>query len=562
MGWNYLDAARIEDFKAVLAVAPEGPALAAVKYRAWLTYNVEPGQKPVAPPRTGGPFDSAILIADYLLGRLDDLPEFEGSAWALGLATPWRIAMLRARGQTQQAIELYEEAMRSLSVPHSRMLTIFIGPELLVDAGRRDEARAAVAEGRRMAQADGSLSPLALNTFADAKLALRLEKDPALARAVLDRAERIAKTRRIAWVAEMFDTLYGLALLLQGHDEYALARLRSAVASMRAGDRILELPTAAVYLAEAEWRAGNEDAADRAADIALAAAQPAGLQPHPHAGARRRARRALAPSRQRGERGLDLAPGRPRADRRGRAPDDDPRRVHPLQRLRGALLEVDGELRPPKISKSYELLAYLLTHGEATREGLLGALFKGRADNSARAYLRQAINGLRECLPERALVAPQGGTVALADDVLIVSDSEQLESRLIEAARLQGRDRVVATLDALTLSERGEYLEGMRTAWVDDRRARLSERVIDARLDAAELALAAGDLELAQRLARAVLEADPYREAAWRLTMHLAALRGDPDGVIREYKACEQALAEIGARPAGSTRKLLEQLRL
>ena len=70
MGWNYLDAARIEDFKAVLAVAPEGPALAAVKYRAWLTYNVVPGEKPVAPPRTGGPFDSAILIADYLLGRL------------------------------------------------------------------------------------------------------------------------------------------------------------------------------------------------------------------------------------------------------------------------------------------------------------------------------------------------------------------------------------------------------------------------------------------------------------------------------------------------------------
>src|SRR5205823_3646408 len=68
----------------------------------------------------------------------------------------------------------------------------------------------------------------------------------------------------------------GLALLLQGHDEPALARLRSAVASMQEGDRILELPTAAVYLAEAEWRAGNEDAADEAADIALQAARRQG----------------------------------------------------------------------------------------------------------------------------------------------------------------------------------------------------------------------------------------------------------------------------------------------
>jgi ATP/maltotriose-dependent transcriptional regulator MalT/DNA-binding SARP family transcriptional activator len=562
MGWNYLDAARIDDFKAVLAVAPEGPALAAVKYRAWLTYNVAPGQKPVAPPRTGGPFDSAILIGDYLLGRLRDLPESEGSAWALGVATPWRIAMLRARGQTQRAIELYEEAMHSLSVPHSRMLSIFIGPELLVDAGRGDEARAAIAEGRRIAQADGSLSPIVLNSFADAKLALRLEKDPVLARAVLDHAESASNARRIAWAAETFDTLYGLALLLQRHDEPALARLRSAVAGMQEGDRILELPTAAVYLAEAEWRAGNEDAADRAADIALVAAR--------RQGSNHILMQALADLPAVLSRRID---GEPSADsiwhQLGRALIADGVRLtaNPGASVRFGdfgerSLEVDGEPRPPKISKSYELLAFLLTYGEATREELLGALFKGRADNSSRAYLRQAINGLRECLPERALVAPQGGSVALADDVLIVSDSERLESRLIEAARLQGRDRVAATLDALTLSEQGRYLEGASSPWIDDRRARLSERVLDARLDTAELALAAGDLELAQRLGREVLEADPYREAAWRLVMHIAGLLGDPDGVIREYKACEQALARIGATPAGSTRKLLEQLRL
>ena len=470
MGWNYLDAARVDDFKAVLAVAPEGPALAAVKYRAWLTYNVAPGKKPVAPPRTGGPFDSAILIADYLLGRLQDLPESEGSAWALGVATPWRIAILRARGQTQRAIELYEEAMGSLSVPHSRMLAMFIGPELLVDAGRRDEARAAIAEGRRLAQADGSLSPIVLNSFADAKLALRLEKDPALARAVLDHAESVSNARGIAWAAETFDTLYGLALLLQGHDEAALARLRSAVAGMQEGDRILELPTAAVYLAEAEWRAGNEDAADRAADIALEAAQ--------RQGSNHILMQALADLPAVLSRRIDSEPsadsiwhqlGRALMAKGVRVTANAGASVH-FRDFGERSLEVDGEPRQPKISKSYELLAYLLTHGEATREALLGALFKGRADNSSRAYLRQAINGLRECLPERALVAPQGGSVALADDVAIVSDSGLLESRLIEAARLQGRDRVAATLDALMAlgsragTSRGRARPGSTTA--------------------------------------------------------------------------------------------------
>ena len=40
----------------------------------------------------------------------------------------------------------------------------------------------------------------------------------------------------------------------------------------RSGLRLL-LPAAAVYLAEAEWRAGNEDGADAAADAALGAAE-------------------------------------------------------------------------------------------------------------------------------------------------------------------------------------------------------------------------------------------------------------------------------------------------
>ena len=562
MAWNYLDVARIEDSKVVLAVAPQGDAVEAVRYRAWLTYNVAPGEKPVAPPRTGGPFDAAILITDYLLGRLNDLPEAGGSDWAHGVATPWRIAMLRARGQTQRAIELYEGAIRTTAVPHSRMLHIFIGPELLVDAGRRDEAREAIATGRRIAQEDGSLSPLALLSFAEAKLALRLEEDPALARAVLDRAEDVPWTRRILWAAEVFDTLYGLALLRQGHDSAALARLRSAVASMQDGDRILELPTAAVYLAEAEWRAGNEDAADRAADVALRAAQRQGsnhilvqaLSDLPAVLSRRLDAEAAADSPWHAIGRALIAQGVPLAAAPGS-----------LIRFRdfGARsLEVDGTPRRPKIGKTYELLAFLMVHGQATRDELLGALFEGRADDSARAYLRQAIQALRESLPDGALVAPQGGPVGLADGVLIVSDAERLESRLAEAARLQGTDRIAATLDALKATQKGEYLAGMRSVWVEQRRADLLARITDARYDTAELALNAGDVELAQQLGREVLESDPYREAAYRLMMRIAGVLGDADGVIREFKACERALAEIGTAPSHSTRQLLDRLRV
>jgi DNA-binding SARP family transcriptional activator len=240
----------------------------------------------------------------------------------------------------------------------------------------------------------------------------------------------------------------------------------------------------------------------------------------------------------------------------------DPRASIRFRDLGTRSIEVDGALRAPKISKSYELLAYLMVHGQGTRDELLNALFEGRTDDSARAYLRQAIHALRESLPDGVLVAPQGGSVALADDALILSDSDQLESELAEAARLQGTDRIAATLAALTLAQRGEYLAGTGSAWVDEHRARLLERVVDARFEAAELAFAASNLELAEQLGRDVLDGDPDREAACRLMMRIAGARGDADGVIREFKSCERALAEIGAAPSQSTRHLLDALRL
>jgi len=93
---------------------------------------------------------------------------------------------------------------------------------------------------------------------------------------VLDGLQRREETIRLGYLAEEVDSWYGYALLLENDDEAAPQRLRRAVTSMRRSDRMLELPTAAVYLAEAEWRAGDEDAARRAADVALEAARRQG----------------------------------------------------------------------------------------------------------------------------------------------------------------------------------------------------------------------------------------------------------------------------------------------
>ena len=80
---------------------------------------------------------------------------------------------------------------------------------------------------------------------------------------------------------------------------------------------------------------------------------------------------------------------------------------------------MDGRPAPrPRIAKSYELLAYLLsrTKPEASRGELLTALFDGRSDDSARSYLRQAIHQLRESLPDEVGLVSDSAGVRLADE--------------------------------------------------------------------------------------------------------------------------------------------------
>lgn len=202
----------------------------------------------------------------------------------------------------------------------------------------------------------------------ETKLALRLERDPAAARAILDRLERDLEARRFAFIGEMLDAWYGLALLLESSDAPALARLRSAVDRMRAADRIRELPAAAVYLAEAEWRAGNEEAADHAADLALDAARRQGsnhvllqaLADFPAVVSRRIDAEPGVDSPWQGLGRALITQGVTIAARVGVSVE--------LKEFGSAAILVNGVEARPRIAKSSELLAYLTTRPEAAAD--------------------------------------------------------------------------------------------------------------------------------------------------------------------------------------------------
>jgi DNA-binding SARP family transcriptional activator len=561
MAWCYFHAGRLDDLRAVLAVAESGPAIEAVRYAARLVADTPGEAAPTLPELSGGPLDALAMRARYQFGHLSGLDAEPTSRWVDAATEPWRIAVLRATGHTQRALELYSAA-RSAGAS-AVGLHAYIGPEVLVDAGRRGQAREALARGRTLARESGSVLMELLNLLVELEMAVRVERDAAAARAAFARIEQLPAARDFPYLRERLDALRGLMLLHEGQDDEAVIRLRSAVSSMVTADRLLMLPAAAVYLAEAEWRAADEEAADHAADVALEAAS--------RQGSNHLLLQALAAFPAVASRRIDAEPG---SDSRwhdiGRAlkaqgvPLQAEASVHiDLREFGQAAITLNGEEVRPRIAKSYEVLAYLAVSPDhsAQRSELLDALFDGRADDAAGAYLRQAINQLRQVLPAGASLIVERGAVQLGDGTMVQTESRELEARFAEAARMQGQERLDAVRAALTIVDRGEYLPRCRSGWVSDRRERLAELATDARQDAADLAFATGRYVEAEQLAKQVIDAQPYREAAWSLMMRIANARGDQDGVLTAYHRCAEALRDLQTAPTKTTKRLLDQLR-
>jgi DNA-binding SARP family transcriptional activator len=558
MAWCYLHAMRIADVDAVLECAESAPEIDVLRYARLAAESVE-NHQPVPPPATGGPLDAFAFVAGHYLGRLDELAERPESRWAEVVSAPFRVGALQALGRTDEALELYEHLRRTGST--SVAFDATIAPDLLIDSGQREAARAALLHGRKRAETSGSLGFLRQNHVLEAKLALRLDHDPARAVRILAQLECEPAARQIAHGAETIDLWYGLALLRQSDDQQALERLRRAVAGMVAGGRELQLPTAAVYLAEAEWRSEDEEAADRAADLALDAARRQGsnhlllqaLRDFPAVASRR-----IDAERHVGSAWHEI--GRALTTRSESAVAVTAVR---LQDFGPPHILVDGTEVKPSLRRAYELLALLCSRRgqQLTRDALLDALFDGRIDRSARSYLRQMIQQLDAVLPEGEKLELRQSGCGIPADSRISSDSATFEMLLGQAASQQGKARLDATLDALRVYDRGPFLADVGSAWVEERRQALDELAEAARYEAAEAAYASGHLEDARRLCDASLKSNRYREGAWRLRMRIASALGDDDGVIAAFQQCAESLRELQTTPSAGTRQLLDSLR-
>jgi DNA-binding SARP family transcriptional activator/tetratricopeptide (TPR) repeat protein len=231
-------------------------------------------------------------------------------------------------------------------------------------------------------------------------------------------------------------------------------------------------------------------------------------------------------------------------------------------------VEVDGvELARSLRGKQVPLLlAYLVFARQRLvgREELIGALWPNNAPRSQDAALRTLLSRLRSSL---------GADVLMGRDELILELPEPVWVD-IEAA-VTHVERALAALEAndarrawalaqvpLNIAGRG-LLPGAQATWIESQRRELH----DVRLQALEIIGRAGlilggtQLTSVERAARALLEAEPYRESGYVLLMHALRVQGNVAEALRIFERLRSLLREeLGTAPSPEALRAHEEL--
>jgi predicted ATPase/DNA-binding SARP family transcriptional activator len=233
--------------------------------------------------------------------------------------------------------------------------------------------------------------------------------------------------------------------------------------------------------------------------------------------------------------------------------------------------EVERYITP---RKALALLAYLAVTGQTHRRDSLATLFWPEADRSrARADLRNALWVLNRSLGEGWL-AVERETVALPDRPGLWVDVRRFNELVaMSQAHAHPGDGACPTCaavlhEAVTLY-RDDLLAGFSLndseqfdEWQFYESESMRRQLSRALQSLVDLQISSQDWEPAIAHARRLVALDPLHEASHQQLMQLLMWAGQRAAALRQYAACERALAcELGEVPALETRQLYEAIR-
>lgn len=224
-------------------------------------------------------------------------------------------------------------------------------------------------------------------------------------------------------------------------------------------------------------------------------------------------------------------------------------------------MEIDGEQRAASLRGKQVplLLAYFLLHRERPvgRDELIGAIWPDRAPESEDAALRTLLSRLRSALGSDRVMGRDELVVELPTPVWIDFEAARLEVERAAGALEAGDARRAWALAQVPLNIAGRgLLPGAQAAWLDPPRRELE----DIRLRALEvlgrsgLSLGRAQLGSVERAARALIDAEPYRESGYVLLMQVLAAGGNVAEALRVFERLRVLLRdELGTLPSPET---------
>jgi predicted ATPase/DNA-binding SARP family transcriptional activator len=231
-------------------------------------------------------------------------------------------------------------------------------------------------------------------------------------------------------------------------------------------------------------------------------------------------------------------------------------------------VEIDGvQVADALRGKQVPLLfAYFVLNRSRSigREELIGALWPHDAPRSQDAALRTLLSRLRSALGSSAVVGRGELALELAEPAWIDVEAAVSQLDRARAMLVRGDARVAWALAQvpINIASRG-LLPGALAEWLDPRRRDLEDLRLQA-LDVigrAGLELGGTQLGSAERAARALIEAEPYRESGYVILMRALAARGNTAEGLVVFDHLRTLLRDqLGSAPSPETITAYEEL--
>lgn len=212
------------------------------------------------------------------------------------------------------------------------------------------------------------------------------------------------------------------------------------------------------------------------------------------------------------------------------------------------------------------LLAYLVLNRNRPvgRDELIAAIWPDSAPVDPSASLRTQLSHLRSAIGADALAGRDTVELRLNENAWVDVEAAEWAIQVADSA-LESRDWKDAWVHAhISLNIAGRpFLSGFEASWVDEVRAELGELELRSRevISRAGIGLGGSELAGAERSARALIRAAPFRETGYLNLMEALAASGNTAEALRTYDELRRLLRdELGSAPGAEIQALHRRL--